>query len=368
MKIQVLRENIKPILNALVSIAPKKSTLPVLQNILIQADDDGIRVSATDLEIAATMRVGGKVLQDGAITLPAPMLNDFVNDLQNGVITIETDETERAHISLGKSRATIAGIEADEYPNLPAIDAPALTGIDGDAFKSAVNRVVFCTSSETARPVLTGVHLLVSDTLVMLEAADGYRYSQANIELPEPGNYGNFIVPANAMRKLAALITPDDVVEIISIDEGSRVGFRFGSVQVISRTIAGTFPDVASIMPAHHDSHLVLNTAEIARMVKLANPFHTDSQALYLDYDGADALEVRTRVTESGVFDGTLEGVFSGIQTSVAVSNKFLGEALAVAGSSQVSIRACNEIKPVVIRRTGDEGSWLHLLVPMTVR
>lgn len=368
MKIQVLRENIKPILNALVSIAPKKSTLPVLQNILIQADDDGIRVSATDLEIAATMRVGGKVLQDGAITLPAPMLNDFVNDLQNGVITIETDETERAHISLGKSRATIAGIEADEYPNLPALDAPALTGIDGDAFKSAISRVVFCTSSETARPILTGVHLLISDTLVMLEAADGFRYSQANIELPEPGNYGNFIVPANAMRKLAALITPDDAVEIISLDEGNRVGFRFGSVQIVSRTIAGTFPDVASIMPAHHDSNLVLNTAEIARMVKLANPFHTESQALYLDYDGADALEVRTRVTESGVFDGTLEGVFSGIQTSVAVSNKFLGEALAVAGSSQVSIRACNEIKPVVIRRTGDEGSWLHLLVPMTVR
>ena len=130
MKIQVLQENVKGVIERLARIAPQKSTLPVLQNIKIETRAGDIYFSATDLEIGATIRVSGKVQDEGAITLPASLLKEFISNLKNGVITIETDDTHRAHVSSGKSEATIAGIDADEFPMLPSIADTAMVAIE----------------------------------------------------------------------------------------------------------------------------------------------------------------------------------------------------------------------------------------------
>lgn len=370
MKIQVLQENVKGVIERLARIAPQKSTLPVLQNIKIETRAGDIYFSATDLEIGATIRVSGKVQDEGAITLPASLLKEFISNLKNGVITIETDDTYRAHVSSGKSEATIAGIEVDEFPMLPAIDGDALVGIDGNNFKLAIDRVVFAAKSEKdalSQPILAGVHMRVSDTVVTLEAADGYRMSQYFIDLFEPSEYGDFIIPAKTMREMALMIGADDVVEVAPANNGNRLAFRFGATQIVTRIIEGSYPEIARLVPTQCVARLIVETGEMNRNVKLSNPFDDESQAVYLDFDGTDTLTISTRKIERGNFNGTIEGLFEGEKSRVALNSRFLGEALQYSKAERVSLEMNGEKGAFVIRETGNDA-WLNLITPMTVR
>jgi len=368
LKIQVLQENVKGVIERLARIAPQKSTIPVLQNIKIETRAGDIYFSATDLEIGATIRVSGKVQDEGAITLPASLLKEFISNLKNGVITIETDDTHRAHVSSSKSEATIAGIDADEFPMLPSIADTAMVSIDADVFKDAINRVVFAASNNTtAQPILCSVHMRVSDTLVIMEAADNFRMSQYTIELPEPTTYGDFIIPAKTLRMIGLMINPDDVVEVVPEDNGNRLAFRFGETQVVARIIEGKYPDINRVIPTQYNARLIVETNEMIRTVKLSNPFDDESQAVYLDFDGTDTLAISTRKMERGNFVGTIEGVFEGEKSRVALNSRFLGEALQYSKVERVSLEMNGEKGAFVIRETGNDA-WLNLITPMTVR
>lgn len=364
----MLQENVKGVIERLARIAPQKSTLPVLQNIKIETRAGDIYFSATDLEIGATIRVSGKVQDEGAITLPASLLKEFISNLKNGVITIETDDTHRAHVSSGKSEATIAGIDADEFPMLPSITETAMVAIEADVFKDAINRVVFAASNNTtAQPILCGVHMRVSDTLVIMEAADNFRMSQYTIELPEPAAYGDFIIPAKTLRMIGLMINPDDVVEVVLENNGNRLAFRFGATQVVARIIEGTYPDINRVIPTQYNARLIVETNEMSRTVKLSNPFDDASTVMYLDFDGAETLAISTRKIERGNYHGTLEGTFVGMKSHAGLNGKYFGETLMAVNADSVSIELGNERSPIVVREVGNEA-WLHILMPMTVR
>ncbi len=376
MKISILQENLKPALEKVVKLTNTKTTIAVLNNILLTASDGQLHVSATDLSIGITVHLGCKIQEEGAITLPGRLLTDLVAGLPNGIIDISTNDDMSATIKAGSFDTTIKGIEADEFPSMPLIADRALVAFDGAQLKTAINHVVFAAAKDTTRPVLAGVHLRLSDVLVALEAADGFRLSSYEFELLEPvAGLHDFIVPSPAMAFIAGLINSnDDVVELVAT--GGQLLFHMEGIDVVTRLIEGEYPDVRSIIPAEYSTRMVLDVQDIVRGVKLADPFagENDSSTLYLDFSGEDAtsilpgsLELTTRKSEIGGYKNTIKGITAGTPNKIMVSNEFFLEALKVAGSRQIAIELQTGTKPLILKEVGSEG-WTHVIMQKTPR
>jgi DNA polymerase-3 subunit beta len=163
MKIQVTQENLNKAISAVARVAVSaRNPLPILNNILLRTDNNRITISATNLEIAITEHIGAKVTHEGAITLPAKLLQEFISSLPSGTIDIETKE-HKCTISSGNYNSVINGMLADEFPVVPKIEKGIDLKINSKELKKALQQVIIAASSDDTRPVLTGVYMHVHE-------------------------------------------------------------------------------------------------------------------------------------------------------------------------------------------------------------
>ena len=188
MKLSCLQENLKRGIGIVSHAVPGKSTLPVLSNILLTTEGGRLRLQATNLEVGITAWIGAKIDETGAITVPAKLLADFVGNLPNDTIVLEVDErTQTVHLQCSRSEANIKGIEADEFPTIPVVNAeqPTVRIMPG-VLREAISQVAFSAASDDTRPVLAGVLMRLHDDTVTFAATDGFRLSVRTVELDEP--------------------------------------------------------------------------------------------------------------------------------------------------------------------------------------
>ncbi len=237
MNVSCLQENLKRGLATVGHAVAAKSTLPVLSNILLTTDNGRLRLQATNLEIAMTCWLGAKIETEGSVTIPAKLLSDFVSNLPNDAVQLTLDErTQTVQVTCARSVANIKGIEADEFPSIPSIDADEPTVLlPPDLLKTAIDQVAFAAASDDTRPVLAGVLLRMQGNTATLSASDGFRLAIKTIDLPEPVKAPQeVIVPARALQEVSRIIG-DDPVEVTITSSGGQILFHSGSVDLISR-------------------------------------------------------------------------------------------------------------------------------------
>src|SRR5438270_12884098 len=154
MKLQVTRENLNRALNSVARVANSRGTLPILANVLVRTSSNRLSLSATNLDIAITHFIGAKVSNEGSITVPARLMQDFVGSLTDGVINLELKDT-KLHVNTDQYKSVVNGIVADDFPAMPAIADGKKWTIGSLAFKKALQQVAFAASSDETRPVLT---------------------------------------------------------------------------------------------------------------------------------------------------------------------------------------------------------------------
>src|SRR5579875_3729323 len=162
MKLQVTQENLNRALSSVAKIANTRGTLPILANVLIKTSKNRLSLAATNLDIAITHYIGAKVNEEGSITVPARLMQDFVSSLPEGVIDLELEET-KLHVTTKKYKSVVNGIVADDFPVMPAMADGVRWKINAVLFKTALSQVVFAASNDETRPVLTGVLLKTTD-------------------------------------------------------------------------------------------------------------------------------------------------------------------------------------------------------------
>ena len=155
MKLQVTQENLNRALNAVARVANSRGTLPILANVLIKTSKNRVALSATNLDIAITHYIGGKVTDEGSITVPARLMQDFVSSLPEGVIELKLDDT-KLHVTTDQYNSVVNGIVADDFPVMPAIGSGKSWSVSGATLKKGLQQVVFAASNDETRPVLTG--------------------------------------------------------------------------------------------------------------------------------------------------------------------------------------------------------------------
>lgn len=286
MELEIKQEKLNKALGAVSRVAMgARSTLPILSNVLIRCDDGKASLTTTNLDMAVVDYIPTLKAVNGAVTVPARILAEFVANLPRGEKIELKAEGPKVKLKAGKYSSTLNGALADDFPELPVLDEEKAVKykMGVDEFKLGLAEVIVAASNDTTRPALTGVCFHTEDETLFIAATDGYRLTERRF-VEKVVSQVRAIVPASALQEVLHSLN-DEVDEIEMIFEESQARFRFGEIEIISKLIDGSYPSFHDLIPRNTEVNVVLERAELMRMVKMAKVFSSVS-------DGAITLEV----------------------------------------------------------------------------
>ena len=353
-----------------------RTTLPITNNILLTADESRLKLAATNLEIAISYWLGAKVEEEGAITIPARLLTDFVNSLPNEQIDLNlSSRTRTLELKCARSEARINGVEAEEFPPIPSIEEGVATTIDPEALRLAIAQVVFAAATEETRPVLTGVHCQFYGDTLTLAAADGFRLAVHKAPLSQPvAEMTEVIIPARTLNELQRLISDEEEpIEITISPNGSQVLFRLKGVEMVSQLIQGTFPNYTQLIPQSYVTRAEIGLPDFLKATRTASIFAREGSAIVrLQITPGEELApgkvvLSARAEEVGDNVGEVDAIVEGEEAKIAFNNKFLADVLGILHEDKVILETTNPSSPGLIRPVGTDN-YIHVVMPMFVQ
>ena len=377
MQVSCLQQNLRRGLAIVGRAVATRSNLPVLQNVKIATEDSMLVLTATNLDIAITTRIGAQVEEEGEITIPARLLTDFVNSLPDERIDIKTS-VEPLSIGLKCQwfEANINGTDAEEFPPIPTVDEGATIKVDPQVLRETIAYVAFAAATEDSRPVLTGIKVEVNGEDFTFAAADGFMLAVYDGKLTEPlPEPTEFIIPAKTMQEVGRLIGGDDSeVEFTVTSAGTHALFNIGTVEIVSQLMPGSFPNFRSLIPSEHRNRVIVQQSDFMRAVRSASIFARDGSGIVRvqimgDEEGS-GISISSRAEELGDNQGEIDGEVEGEvddQSRIAFNNKYLSEVLDVLGDGEIAFEITSASSPGVVRPLSKEG-YTHVVMPMFVQ
>jgi len=377
MKVSVLQENLAHGLSIVSRAVSPRSTLPVLGNILIASDEGRLRLSATNLELGITCWIGAKIQDEGATTVPARTFTDLVSTLPPDQISIDLNvRTQTMNVRCGASNTDIKCIDAQEFPPMPTPDLDEGIQINVADLREMIQQVVFATSTDEARPILTGVLVTIEEEKITFAAADGFRLSVRKAELASPVSRPiQAVIPARALSELARITSSsgsngNETITMLLPPQSGRVIFRTQSVELASQLIEGSFPDYEQIIPHSHQTRTVLATDAFLKACKQAEIFAREGTliARVSVTPGGElqpgTVEISGQSEETGSPQTIVDASIEGPPILIAFNVRFLREVLDVVKTPNVALETTADTSPGVIRPVGQKD-FLHVIMPM---
>ncbi|HSX32493.1 MAG TPA: DNA polymerase III subunit beta [Candidatus Saccharimonadales bacterium] len=361
MNLQVTQENLNKALSTVARVANTRGTLPVLANVLIKTVNNRLSIAATNLDIAITHYIGAKVADEGAITVPARLMQDFVSSLPAGIIDLKLDDY-KLNISTNQYQSVINGVSAEEFPVMPAITEGKTLTVPAAVLKKSLQQVVIAASGDEARPVLTGVYLHTSNGSLYMAATDSYRLAEK--ELLKTEETVNLLVPVSAMQDLLRIVSDaEDDVRITSDDQ--QVLFTVGDVELVARLIEGKYPDYRKLIPEKFATGATLKRADLLNAAKISSLFARESAGsitLNIDEESQE-LSIRSVASQLGENTATATAKVTGAG-SITLNSRYLLDALHVLSGDEVAFQFNGKLEPSVLRDPG-ASDYTHIIMPL---
>jgi len=376
MKLSCLQENLNRGLGIVGRAVATRSTLPITQNILLSAEQSGLKLAATNLEMAITCWIGAKVKQKGDITVPARLLSDFVNSLPNDLIEINLPANNRIlELKSGHFQAHIHGIDAADFPPIPQISDGITTTIEAASLREGIAQVAFAAATEESRPVLTGINTEFDGEQLNLVAADGFRLAVHKTTLSSPvKEKTTIIIPARTLSELNRLLgEQEEPVEITVNEKKSQVLFRLKDAEIVSQLIQGSFPNYSQVIPQSYTTRAVVDISEFLRVTKMSSIFARDASGIVrlVITPGSELtpgkVTVSAQAEEVGDNVGEVDALTDGEEAKIAFNVKYLSDVLSVLSQAQVALELTTPSSPGTIRPIGVDN-YVHVVMPMFVQ
>jgi DNA polymerase-3 subunit beta len=367
-KLSVMQDNLARGLSVVSRAVSARSTLPVLSNVLLRTEDGGLKLTATNLEIAMTYWVPGKIETDGALTVPARLMTDVVNSLPGSEkVEIEAEGGSTLRLRCGRHQAHLRGIDAEEFPVIPAAGERPTTRISQRLLRTALGEVVFAAATDEARPILTGVLTRFEGDRLTLAAADNYRIAVKTVPTLDAVEETSVVVPGRSYQELARILADtDDPVELILTPAKNQVLFHLEGVDLVSRLIDGQFPNYQQVLPASHNTRATVDRQELLNAVRLSALIASASaNVVKLRLDGEQGSLTIAAAADVGDTEGQVEASVEGEGVTIAFNARYLQEALANVDAEQLALEFTGALSPGVIRPVGDESDYVHVIMPV---
>jgi DNA polymerase-3 subunit beta len=373
-KVSCLQENLAKGLSIVGRAVASRSTLPVLSNVLLATDNGRLKLSATNLELGINCWVGAKVEEEGATTVPARLLADFVNSLPPEQIDMElVVRTQTLNARCARFEANIKGIDSQEFPIIPtAEDGDSTIRLAPEDLRRMIDQVAFAAATDESRPILTGVLARFEGDRLTLAAADGFRLSVRSAPIGQTLDQPvEVIIPARALGELARIAADqEEQVEVIVTSARNQILFHLKDVDLVSQLIEGKFPDYNQIIPSGHATRTVLESSGFLKAARVSHLFARDAANIVrLEVAPGDELmpgHITLEATSAELGDnvGQMDAHIEGDPVEIAFNAKYLIDVLSVVDSAQVILETTSASSPGVLRPVGDDD-YLHVIMPM---
>jgi DNA polymerase III subunit beta len=378
MQIICLQENLKYALNIVERIIGRNLTLPILNNLLLSAEKNKLKISSTNLEIGINCWVSSKVQAKGSITVPARLISEFVNNLPNKKIELKTKDGN-LEIKCEKFKAVFKGLPADDFPLIPKIKNDPLIKIQGNHLRNAFSQVVEMSSMSESRPEISGIFMKFEDGSIRLAATDSFRLAEKTLRL-DPNSLSkvskeqSLIIPQRTIQELIRILSEKDGLadkqetEAEIVLSGGQALFDLGQTQVISRLIDGQYPDYQQIIPDKTQIQVVVNRQEIINNIKIASLFSGKINDVKISINPEKSLiEISSKDIDIGEHKSQIKTKIEGkAKVEIIFNYRYLLDGLNNILSDKVVLGLNDSASPVTVRPVGDT-SYIYLVMPIKV-
>lgn len=385
MKFTCTQENFKYGLSLVSPISSRNVSLPILNNILIQAEDSIIKFVATNLEIAVSCVVRGKIDEVGTYTVPAKLLSDYVQLLpkDNIIVSLNGDNKGTTpvslHVQCKNYKTKIKGFPSTDYPLIPKIDKNISYSCGVNELRQAMSQVIFSVSTNESRPEICGVLMIFSGESLTLAATDSYRLAERTISLGKNSqgksdNDHRVIVPAKTLQELLRILgNLKATTEIESIDDmqicfsENQIVFVVGNIELTSRIIEGHYPDYKQIIPRDSQTTLEVGAQELIQATKTASLFARSGifDIILEFFQDKQELIISSGNTQLGENICKISCKITGKNNKMVLNYHYLLDGLQSIDSESVSFQIIDDTSPCVVRPIADKQSHLYIIMPI---
>lgn len=372
MKFTCLQDNLSKGLGIVSRAVSARSTLPVLGNILLATDNAQVRLSATNLELAVTCWIGAKIEDEGSVTLPAKTLVDLVNTLPGEPVSLAlTARTQTVNLNCGRIKASIKGIDAQEFPTIPPADLDKSIQLNVEDLRAMITSVIFAAAADETRPILTGVLARLEGNRFVLAASDGFRVAERTAYLSSPvSDPVTAVIPARALAELARIIDPEQPVYMYLPPGRGQVIFHNGTVELVAQLIEGAFPVYQGIMPKSYRTRTVVSTDEFRKACRSSDIIAREAaHTTRLKIKPGEELTpghvtISATAAETGDNVADLDATIEGDAVEIAFNVKYLVDVLGVIDTPNVALETAGATSPGVIKPVGRDD-YVYIVMPM---
>ncbi|MDW8300264.1 MAG: DNA polymerase III subunit beta [Anaerolineae bacterium] len=374
MQVSVLQEHLAKGLDTIARAVANRPSIPILGNVLIATENGRLKLSATNLELAITARLGAQVDIEGATTVPARLLTDFVKSLPAQQIDIRL-EGNKLKLHCNGSSCELPTTRASDFPNIP--EAPSGSGVEvpADTLHTLIEQVVFSAAKEDNRPVLMGVLTRFEGTRATMIAADGYRMAMRVAMLERPAEKAlTLLIPATTLNEIGRIIRGQDGTVHLSVMDGrNQVIFHYNNIDVVSQLIEGKFPDVEQLIPKVAATSTRFDLPNFLAACKRAEIFARDANGTTrFKISNTGEVIVTAHATAGGSGSERVSAEVTGNNIEIAFNVRYIIEVLSVLGTERAILETNNTNAPGVVRPLMDDGTvdpnFVYLVMPMSVR
>ena len=365
-KFELLRE-----LTATQGVVERKTTIPILSNYLLEAAGDKLSITATDLDLSLRTSCVAKVKKEGACTIPARKLHDYVKLLPDADITIKLLENHWVSIRCGRSNTKMVGMARSNFPSLPSFPTAGVVKIPAQVLRSMIAKTGFAIASEESRYTLNGALMVLKPESITMVATDGHRLShieRSGEKFEGVSGEMKTLVPKKAMDELKSLLDSTEAEEIEFAKDESTLFFRIGPRLLTSRQLTGQFPNYEAVLPKDNSKSINLHGDELAAAISRVAQFADErSRAVKIRLEKGE-LKLSASSTETGESEDSLEIDYTGDPMAIGFNAQYLLDFLKATGSGDVKLefkdaQSAGQMRPA----EGEDYKYRYIVMPMRI-
>ncbi|MCD4812741.1 DNA polymerase III subunit beta [bacterium] len=357
-----LSHGVQTVLNAVSS----RNTLPILSNILFEADENTLLLTTTDLEVSIKCQISAQITSPGSITIPAKRLSEIVRELPDSDVTLSVSDNSMITLSCDKSLFKLNGLPKDDYPVLPKVKTEKGFNLSKKELHAKIRKTIFSVSTDETRYVLNGVLFMVDKDKMLMVSTDGHRLAIIEEKLEKPPTQKfNYIVPAKALQELSKIM--DDEGEINIQLNDNQIIFSDKEVVLMSRLIDGQFPNYNQVIPKESDKNIISQTAELLAATRRVSLMASDKSSSVKYTISNNKLLITANTPEVGEAQEEMDIDYQGENLSVAFNAKYVLDVLKNLDDGKCCMELSTSLNPGIFKPEKSDAGYLCVVMPMRI-
>lgn len=366
MKIICNQKNLNTALQLVSRATSTKSTLPVLNNVLIEAKEGNVTLSTTNLEIGIKYVMKADVQEEGKVTVPVKIIGQYISLLQTDTVELSLVDEQTVHLRAKGSDTQIKGIKSDEFPILPEVKEEYSISLPSGELNNAIEQTVFASALDETRPVLAGIYFEMQNKTLKVVATDSYRLAEKKLTVSENGEeIKKLIVPSRTIMEVGRILSHTDKDVTMKVSK-NQIVFEVDNVTLVSRLIEGQFPPYEQIIPGKHETRVKVVREELMQTVKRASLFSQEN-ASNMKFEVVEGrLKIKAEADQVGNEIAEIPAEIEGPTKEIAFNAQFILDGLNAIKSDEILFDVISETSPGVLR-SPDKDDYLYIVMPLKI-